>query len=92
VEIRGSDLAFTPEETAELLNGAMGLDLRADALAVLQARTELALTAELATDLRAWTILTDVLGFGAQVALVQGRTEDAEALARPRPSRLVPTT
>src|SRR5208282_1097484 len=39
-EIRGSDLAFTPEETEELLNGSMGLGLPAGELAVLQARTE----------------------------------------------------
>ena len=40
LEIRGSDLAFVPEETKELLNATMGLGLSGDELAVLQARTE----------------------------------------------------
>jgi LuxR family maltose regulon positive regulatory protein len=40
VEIRGGDLAFTPAETEELLNGTIGFGLSADELAVLQARTE----------------------------------------------------
>ena len=46
-----------------------------------QARAELERAAELATGLQAWIIMTDALGFSAQVALMQGRTEDAEALA-----------
>jgi LuxR family maltose regulon positive regulatory protein len=37
--------------------------------------------AELATALRAWIIVTDALGISAQVALLQERTEEAEALA-----------
>ena len=40
VEIRGSDLAFTAEETEELLNTAMGLGLSGGELALLQGRTE----------------------------------------------------
>ena len=40
VEIRGSDLAFTPAETKELLNGSLGLELSESELAVLQGRTE----------------------------------------------------
>ena len=40
VEIRGSDLAFTPAETEELLNATMGLELSDGELAVLHARTE----------------------------------------------------
>jgi ATP/maltotriose-dependent transcriptional regulator MalT len=40
VEIRGSDLAFTAEETEELLNGRKELALSADGLAIIQRRTE----------------------------------------------------
>jgi ATP/maltotriose-dependent transcriptional regulator MalT len=40
VEIRGSDLAFTPEEAKELLNGTMGLGLSGGELAILQGRAE----------------------------------------------------
>ena len=40
VEIRAADLRFTAEEAAEYLNGAMGLDLAADDIATLEARTE----------------------------------------------------
>ena len=39
-EIRGSELAFTPGETEELLNGTAGFGLSRSELAVLQARTE----------------------------------------------------
>jgi LuxR family maltose regulon positive regulatory protein len=39
-EVRGSDLAFTPEETEELLNGTLGLGLPGGEVAVLQGRTE----------------------------------------------------
>jgi LuxR family maltose regulon positive regulatory protein len=39
-ELRAADLRFTPEEAAEYLNGAMGLDLTATDLATLGARTE----------------------------------------------------
>jgi LuxR family transcriptional regulator, maltose regulon positive regulatory protein len=39
-EIRGSDLAFTPGETEELLNATMGLGLSGGELAILQGRTE----------------------------------------------------
>jgi ATP/maltotriose-dependent transcriptional regulator MalT len=46
-----------------------------------QARGELQRAAELATVLGAWVIVTDALGFSAQVALMQSRAEDAEALA-----------
>ena len=46
------------------------------------ARAELQRAAELAADIGAWVIVTDALGFSAQVALMQGRAEDAEALAR----------
>jgi LuxR family maltose regulon positive regulatory protein len=47
-----------------------------------EARAELQRAAELAADLGAWLIVTDALGFSAQVALMQSRAEDAEALAR----------
>ena len=40
VEIRAADLRFTADETTEYLNGAAGLDLTADELAVLEQRTE----------------------------------------------------
>ncbi|HEY5171011.1 MAG TPA: AAA family ATPase, partial [Acidimicrobiia bacterium] len=40
VEIRAADLRFTAEEAAAYLNGAMGLDLAADDIATLEARTE----------------------------------------------------
>ena len=40
VEIRAADLRFTNEEVAAYLNGAMGLDLTADDIATLEARTE----------------------------------------------------
>ena len=40
VEIRAADLRFTNEEAAGYLNGAMGLDLTADDIATLEARTE----------------------------------------------------
>jgi ATP/maltotriose-dependent transcriptional regulator MalT len=40
VEIGGSDLAFTPAETEELLNDMAGLGLSARELAIVQARTE----------------------------------------------------
>lgn len=40
VEIRGNDLAFTPEEAEELLNGAMNLGLSGAELATLQGRAE----------------------------------------------------
>ncbi len=40
VEIRGSDLAFTPAETEEVLNGRMSLGLSAGELAILEGRTE----------------------------------------------------
>src|SRR5208282_2834882 len=40
VEIRGRDLAFTPEETEELLNGTAGLGLSAGELRMLEGRTE----------------------------------------------------
>lgn len=39
-EIRAADLRFTPDEAAEYLNGAMGLDLTAADIATLEARTE----------------------------------------------------
>ena len=47
-----------------------------------KARAELQRAAELGTALEAWIIVIDALGISAQVALMQGRTEDAEALAR----------
>ena len=40
VEMRGNDLAFTPRETEELLNGTMGLGLSGDELEILEGRTE----------------------------------------------------
>jgi LuxR family maltose regulon positive regulatory protein len=40
VEIRGSDLAFTPREMEELLNGMMDLGLSGDELGILEGRTE----------------------------------------------------
>ena len=40
VEIRAADLRFTAEEAAAYLNGAMGLELTADDIATLEARTE----------------------------------------------------
>jgi LuxR family maltose regulon positive regulatory protein len=46
-----------------------------------EARAELKRAAELAAGAQTWIIVTDALGFGAQVALAQGRIEDAEALA-----------
>ena len=39
-EIRADDLRFTPDETAVLFNEMMGLDLPAEDIAVLEARTE----------------------------------------------------
>jgi LuxR family maltose regulon positive regulatory protein len=39
-ELRGADLRFTPSEAAEFLNAAMDLDLSADEIAALDARTE----------------------------------------------------
>ena len=39
-ELRASDLRFTPSEVAEFLNQVMGLDLTADDIAALEARTE----------------------------------------------------
>lgn len=39
-ELRAADLRFTPEETAAFLNQAMGLDVSADDIALLEARTE----------------------------------------------------
>ena len=39
-ELRAADLRFTRTETAEFLNQAMGLDLPADQVAALEARTE----------------------------------------------------
>lgn len=47
-----------------------------------EARVELQRALELATPHGAWIIVTDALGVSAQVALMQGRTQDAEALAR----------
>jgi hypothetical protein len=46
-----------------------------------EAGVELQRALELATPLGAWTIVTDALGISAQVALMQTRTQDAEALA-----------
>jgi LuxR family maltose regulon positive regulatory protein len=40
VEIRAQDLRFSVEETAEFLNRSMGLDLAAEDIATLEARTE----------------------------------------------------
>lgn len=39
-EIRAADLRFTPDEAATFLNQAMGLDLTAEEIAALEARTE----------------------------------------------------
>ena len=39
-ELRASDLRFTPDEAAAFLNDVMGLDLTADDVAALEARTE----------------------------------------------------
>ena len=39
-EVRAADLRFTPDEAARFLNGVMGLDLSADDVAALDARTE----------------------------------------------------
>jgi LuxR family maltose regulon positive regulatory protein len=39
-ELRAADLKFTPSEAAEFLNQAMGLDLSAEDIAALEARTE----------------------------------------------------
>ena len=39
-ELRASDLRFTPDEAAAFLNEVMGLDLSAQAVAALEARTE----------------------------------------------------
>ena len=39
-ELRASDLRFTPDEAAAFLNEVMGLDLSADDVAALEARTE----------------------------------------------------
>jgi LuxR family maltose regulon positive regulatory protein len=39
-ELRAADLRFTPAEAAAFLNEAMGLDLSAQQVAVLEARTE----------------------------------------------------
>jgi LuxR family maltose regulon positive regulatory protein len=40
VEVRAADLRFTPQETHEFLNSAMGLDLSPDEIAALDRRTE----------------------------------------------------
>ena len=40
VEVRAAELRFTPEEVATYLNGAMGLQLTAEQVAVLEERTE----------------------------------------------------
>jgi LuxR family maltose regulon positive regulatory protein len=40
VELRGSDLRFTAQESAEFLNQVMGLNLTSEAVAMLEARTE----------------------------------------------------
>ena len=40
VEVRASDLRFTPSEAAEFLNQVMGLDLSAEEIAALETRTE----------------------------------------------------
>ena len=39
-ELRASDLRFTPDESAEFLKGAMGLNLSAEDIAALEERTE----------------------------------------------------
>jgi LuxR family transcriptional regulator, maltose regulon positive regulatory protein len=39
-ELRGADLRFTPDEAAAFLNEVMGLDLSAEQVAALEARTE----------------------------------------------------
>jgi LuxR family transcriptional regulator, maltose regulon positive regulatory protein len=39
-ELRAADLRFTPAEAADFLNGMMGLNLTADNIAALEARTE----------------------------------------------------
>ncbi len=39
-EIRAADLRFTPDEAAKFLNGMMGLELPAETIAALEARTE----------------------------------------------------
>ena len=39
-ELRAADLRFTPDEAAEFLNQVMGLDLSAEEIAALEARTE----------------------------------------------------
>jgi len=39
-ELRGSDLCFTAQESAEFLNQVMGLNLTGEAVAMLEARTE----------------------------------------------------
>ena len=39
-ELRAADLCFTPTEVAEFLNQVMGLDLKPEDIAVLEARTE----------------------------------------------------
>ncbi len=39
-ELRGDDLRFTPDETAEFLNQVMGLDLTPEQIVALDARTE----------------------------------------------------
>ena len=39
-ELRAADLRFTPAEAAEFLNRAMGLNLSAEDIAALEARTE----------------------------------------------------
>ena len=39
-EVRGADLRFTPDEAAEFLRQVMGLDLSAEEVAALEARTE----------------------------------------------------
>jgi len=46
-----------------------------------EARAELEHAVELAIALGAWVVLVDALGFSAQVAMMQNRAEDAEALA-----------
>ena len=46
-----------------------------------EAGVELQRALELATPVGAWIIVTDALGISAQVALMQIRTQDAEALA-----------
>jgi LuxR family maltose regulon positive regulatory protein len=46
-----------------------------------EARAELQRATELATAMRTWIVLVDALGFSIQVALMQSRAGDAEALA-----------